>query len=480
VRSWLLGAVLVACAAGAGCDSLFGIASIPPNQPADARTAADDLGKVQGQYLQLWAENDALGMATEMQREFPANQLTAIATLDDGSPRAVTIDDTGFSFTTPQMGDHYSLQFAAPSQVRTFDLSATALVLVERTTKRPSDTAAPPNTVLALNINGRHFENSAKEEVVTTGTWSRHQVGPSDPIQVDCAKPDPTTGAVIDMLSPHDAAYYTSTQPASGGYVHLVYYAQIHDVTTVAGMTATVPTLPIAPQAVSATSCTIVATHASDEAQRELTAVGGGTTIVGWAVGANPGLQTALFTELPLANGIGESQVPAMYGNPYGLTHIDVVAASSASNGQGATSTVSSIALAHDCSSATDIPAGQIALVSNVSLGGVALATSGQLVTLPVSSTIDIAFDVSADGDANYFTVELDQFVGASFTAVDEIVTTDHVVHVPATHLLTTSSYMIRVSASLGYPHVAEADFLTATEDAALSLYTTPKFRPQQ
>jgi hypothetical protein len=475
VRSWLLGAVVVACATGAGCDALFGIDSIPP-AAHDASTSGD-LGTVRGQYLQLWAENDAIGMAVEMQRELPANQLTAIATLDDGTPRAVTIDDTSFSFTTPHQGDHYTLRFETPTQARTFELSAATPVLVERTTKRPSDLAAPPGTLLTFNVTARHTENNAKEELVTTGTWSRHQIASTDRLEINCASPDPN-GAVVDMLSPHDAVYYTSTQTV-GSYVRILYAAQARDVMTVGGTGVTVPTLPTTPASVAATGCTNITIHGAEETAREMIATGGGTSIIGWFVNADPGLQHALLTWFPLANGLGDVSTMVMYGNPFGLSRIDAMAATLVQNAAGASSSVAAIMPAGDCSQSTEILAGQVALASNVRVGTTQLAASGVLVTVPKTGDADVTFDVSSDGDANYFVVHLDQIVGSSFTTLEDFVTSAHVVHIPVSRFLTTNSYRIRVDGMLGFPNASEGDFMTAAVPAAISEFVTPAFRPQ-
>ena len=469
-----LGLLLVGAFATVGCDQLFGIDSIPPAHDA---STSDDLGTVQGQYLQLWAENDGLGMATEMQREFPANQLTAIATLDDGSPREVTIDDSGFSFTTPHVGDHYTLRFDTPTQARTFELSAPTPVLVERTTKRPTDPAAPPGTLLTFNVTTRHTENNAKEELVTTGTWSRHQILATDRLEIDCSSPDPN-GAVVDMLSPHDAVYYTSTQ-TMGSYVRIMYAAQASDVMTIGGSGVTVPTLPATPASVAVTGCTNISIHSAEETARETLATGGGTSIIGWFVNADPGLQHALLAWVPLANGLGDVTTMVMYGNPFGLSRIDAMAATYVQNAAGASSSVAAIMPAGDCSQLTEILAGQVALASNVRLGTTQIAAAGVLVTVPKTGNVDVAFDVSSDGDANYFVVHLDQIVGTSFTTLEDFVTSAHVVHVPANRFLTTNSYRIRVDGMLGFPHASEGDFMTAEVPAAISRFVTPTFRPQ-
>ena len=468
----MLVAVLVACA---GCDALFGIDAIA--FPADSPPATGDLGMVHGQYLQLWAELDGAGNVAEVQAELPANQLVVTATLDDGTPRDVTIDDAGFMFTTPKPNDHYTLRFETPTQARTFDLSAATLVLVDRTSKRPTDGAAPPNTVLALNLSTRHQENSAKEELVTTGTWSRHQIQAADPVQIDCSLPDPN-GARVDMLSPHDGAFYTSTQSA-GSYVRVMFAAPVHDVMTIAGAKALVPTLPIAPASVSATSCTNITIHSAAETARELLATGGGTSLAGWFINADPGLQQALFTWFPLANGLGDSATTVMYGNPFGLPRIDAMATTFVQNAAGAMSSVEAITPAGDCTQLTDIPSGQIALASNVRVGTTPLSTTGVLVTVPKTGKVDVAFDVSSDGDANYFVVHLDQAVGASFTPLEDFITFAHVVHVPASRFLTTNSYRIRVDGLLGFPNAPQGDFVTAAVPAAISEFVTPTFRPQ-
>lgn len=464
--------LVVAVLACAGCDRLFGLGTIPSPAPDGATSA--DRGAVHGQYLQLWAQNDAAGNAAEIQRPFPIDQITALATLDDGSTRTVTIADSGFSFTTPNAGDHYSLRFATPSQASTFDLAATELVLVERTTKRPDDPPAPPMTILAFDLSARHSENNAKEELVTTGTWSRHQVTTN--VEVDCSAPD-STGAVIDMLSPHDGAFYTSTQ-AVGAYVRIMYAAQARDVATIAGAKATVPTLPIAPQMVNATSCANISIQGTAEGAREMLAAGGGTPVVGWYIGATPGLQEALSTEFPLANGFGAGQTNVMYGNPFGL-RVEAVALSYATAPAGAASSVTSIAPVGDCTATTAIPAGQVALASNVRVAGTPIATTGTFVTVPATGNIEIAFDLSSDGTADYYVVHLDQIVGASTLTLEQIVTTAQRVHIPASRLLSTSTYRIRVDAALGFPHASLGDFLTMSETAAISVFQSPTFRPQ-
>jgi hypothetical protein len=155
------------------------------------------------------------------------------------------------------------------------------------------------------------------------------------------------------------------------------------------------------------------------------------------------------------------------------------MASTYASNAAGATSSVVAITAAAGCPTMTDVPAGQITLASNVRVAGTALSATGTFVTVPTTGAIDVAFDVSADGDADYFVVDLDQIVGSSFITLEEIVTTAHAVHLAASHFQTTNSYRIRVAAMLGFHGAKSGDFMTASEPAAVSQFVTPTFRPQ-
>jgi hypothetical protein len=485
---WRAVFALLACAS---CDKIWGLDSVGL-RPADAPAPPDaaDLGTVSGHYTQRWFGLDVQSNVFAHADEFTmADVSSALVTLDDGTTRAVVIGDTDFSFTTPNQGDHYSLRIETPVGSRTWNLSTAQLELVERYTYPPNRATVMAGTLLQLDMDATtvHHGLGSKEELDTIGTWSRTQVGTATSalIQVDCSTRD-AYGVQIGAIAPPSAAFYTATEPVAGGYNQLTVAGRVDNVMTIDGATSTYPQSPatVKATAVNLSGCTKVLVHGTEEAQRNQDAVPGASPgISAWFVDIDPALDFGFLpTALPVAGGQPNgTTVNATYGNPFGMGQADVLMSSVAANlGTGAASqsvVVEPVGTDH-CTNTVEIHDGLIALPMNVQLGGVALVTALQVVTVG-GSHMEIAWDTAAAGTADAYIVFLDQVINGTTITIETITTTDKVVSIPTAELMSGGEFQIRVVAAIGFPNVRAGDLVTAAAPVGVGVFKTPLFKIQ-
>lgn len=465
---------------GAGCDALWGIEHVEGGATPDGSDPDFDHNMVHGRYVQRWVEN-APDSATPVPKElsFTAAQLTAEVTLDDGSHRAVTITDDGFSFTTPAPGDRYTIRFRTPVGSRTWLMRSSAPQLVERYRFRPDRPQAPAGTRLTLNVAQR--TQMPTEELVTTGSWSRTNVD-ATAVTVDASATD-IFGTQIGMLAPHDAAYYTRTE-AVADYFHMVATAKIPDVAMQPAIDNIYPASGmIAPVILPLTGCAKVQAHGDDEAQRITRAypdVAG--TFAVWSVDLDPSLELGLTVSLPVAKGGADGVVrDVAYGNPYGLHQVDVLQRVIAQTSHDAAIETLSITPAKsDCSVVIELGAGAVEIPTAIQLGGVPLAATDQDVTLPLTGDVEVTWQPSADGAASYYIVALEEVLGPSeLRTIEQVVTTERFARFPVGAFAPGASYDVRITAVVGFSHASAGDFLSVAAPLGQGTVKTPAFRPR-
>jgi len=475
MRSAFAGLVLIA-----GCDALWGIDHVGPySPPVDGSDPAFDHGIVHGRYVQRWVQNLPDSASPDPHElELTASQLTADVTLDDGSHRTVAIDDTGFSFTTPEPDDHYAIRFTTPFGPRTWVARSATLQLVERLHYRPDRELASPGTRLTLNISNR--THMPTEELVTTGSWSRTNVNDTA-VSVDASTTD-QYGTQIGILTPHDAAYYTLTEPVDD-YFHMVRTAKVPDVIMMKGIDNTYPPSGMfAATTLTTNKCVQVQARGTDEAARITASYPDvNATLPVWFVDLDPSLELGLTIQLPVAEGAADGVVrDVAYGNPYGLHQIDVLLAVAAATVHGAIiQTLLLVPAKGDCSVLTELAAGQVEIPTSIRLAGTLLDTMGQVITLPHAGFADVTWEPSALGNASYYIVSLEQLAGAGVITAEQIVTTERRARIPAGAFTTSSSYQLRVIAVIGFPNAGGGDFLSVAAPIGTGNVQTSSFRSQ-
>ena len=461
------------------CDRIFGLD--PINEPAP--DAITDANVVVVHYSQHWYDFDSDHITMKaFTREFPPEQLSNVTvTLADGTPRDVTYDDTKLTFTTPHVGDAYTLRAMTPIGQRTFELTASAPELVERYSSPPDHAMAAANTTIRLTVPVRGI---GTEDIVTLGSWSRHTAPVAHPFTIDVSSIPAADELPLGALD-HAAVYYTSTVVASGlpTYEHVETFGKSFDVSTVDG-TSTSKTILTATGAL--TECTKVIADGATEAARNQAAVPFSVADSGtWAIVESPSFDTALLAPtLAIADGTNDKTNPTMtsarYDDVYGLANASVLMTTGAANldGEVSTSTLA-VPAPNDCTTDTTIPVGAVQLPTNASFARIAISKNQQVLSLPTDPTLTLQWQ-AASGTADGYIIFIDLLVAGNFVNVGQITTTDPrmTATIPITDFPSGNNYRITIVAGLGFPRAAsDGDFATVSTTAiGLGKYTTPPF----
>lgn len=403
----------------AGCNQLFGLEETVP---------AQDRGLVTGVYKVRWAENDASGASTIRDGVYAPGELTGDVELDDGTRRDVTVRGDGtFSFSTASEGQAYSLTFRSVHGRTTYQLAAPDLVLVDRVAARRDRQLVPPSTELVYQVTNRPLATlTSREEIMTTGIWTREQVTNDIPIRYDW-------GSVVAQSAPlglldgskNDDAYYTFIDRTTT-YNRIVSTARAR--ATLTGGQSTTLTAAAAPLA--PTLCTEIAIQSRQERDR-LFALSPNTSsaLALWAIHATPSAELGFTATLPLAFSLGSVDDADItdtidYGNPFpgGARILELGVVATRPEGDFTSVTVH-VPVEADCTTTTIIPAGMVAVPTSLALAHSALVTKDQFVAIDRSAPVAVTWETSETGVADDAVVTLFEVVDTVGVVVQTIFT---------------------------------------------------------
>jgi hypothetical protein len=454
-----------------GCNWVFGL---------DETVPADDEGLVNGTYHVHWGENIASGEPVVRDGVYAADELVGEVVLDDGTRRDVTIRGDGtFSFPTARAGQAYSLTFRSPAGRTTYQLAATNLALVDRVAGRRDRELVRPGTVLEVDVANRPPSTlTYREEIMTTGVWTRTQVSDQMPIRYDFATAVPATAPVglIDGARSDDAYYIYFDR--AGTYSRVVASARARG-TLVNGQGGTL-TATAAPLA--ADLCTQLALPSKQERDRLFGLLGNATSSLAvWAIAAAPAPELASIAQLPVAYAAGsvdDADVSSMvmYGNPFigGVRVVQFGVVANTPEGDFA-SVVAHVPVQADCTTPTAIDAGVVAVPSALALTGTQIRMKGQFVTIDRSAPVYVSW-LSSSGHADDTIVTLYEVVDTVGVLGQAIVTTGGHVTIDSADLEMGHTYFIIIQHRDGIPGAGSGDYSTVADAPAVGVYQSPTF----
>jgi hypothetical protein len=452
------GALLVALA---GCNQIFGLDETVPSQ---------DRGMVTGVYKLRWAENDLAGAATVRDGVHAPGELTAEVELDDGTRRDVTIRGDGtFSFPTATPGQAYSLSVRSGYGHNTFQLDATDLVLVDRIAARRDRQLVPPNTELVYEVADRPLPTlTGREEIMTTGIWTRAQVTNDIPIRY-------SWGSAVAQSQPlglldgarNDDAYYVFIDRATT-YNRIMSAARAR-ATLVGGQSTTVmgTAMNVAP-----TLCTRIDVGSRQERDRLYGLFSNASSALAlWTIHATPSAELGFTATLPLAFSLSSDDAADVtasidYGNPFpgGARILDLALVVTRSEGDFSAVTVH-VPVAADCATTTTIAPGVVAVPTAIEIAGSVLGKKDQFVTIDRGAPVPMTWQVSADGTHQDAVVKLFELVDTVGVLKQTIYTAGTQALLDPRNLEMGRKYFVHVQLRSGIPGAANGHY-DVVEDA--------------
>lgn len=455
-----------------GCNQLFGLEETVP---------AQDRGVVTGVYKVRWAENDASGAATIRDGVYALGELTGEVELDDGSRRDVTVRGDGtFSFPTATEGQAYSLTFRSVHGRTTIQLDAPTLVLVDRVAARRDRQLVPPSTELVYDVTNRPPATlTCREEIMTTGIWTRQQVTNDTPIRYDwgsVAAQSPPLG-LLDGTK-NDDAYYAFIDRTTT-YNRIVASARARS--TLSGGQST--TLTAAATLLAPALCTKIAVQSRQERDRLFALTPNASSALAlWAIHATPSAELGFTATLPLAFSLGSVDDADIadtidYGNPFpgGARILELGVIATRPEGDFTSVTVH-IPVEADCTTTTTIPAGMVAVPTSLAIADSALVTKDQFVTIDRGAPVEVTWQTSETGVADDAIVTL-------FEVIDTVGVVQHTIYTAGSRALLDPAdlemgrkYYVNVRLRSGVPGGAAGHHDILDDTQAVGAMQSPTF----
>ena len=464
---WLIAALL------AGCNQLYGL---------DETVPYEDRGTVTGVYKLRWAENEASGAPVVREGAYSVDELTADVELDDGTRRDVALASDGtFSFTTASAGQAYALTFQTTYSRITYQLSAQDLVLVDRVAARRDRELVPRNTELIYQLTNRPAMTlTSREEIMTTGVWTRRQIIANQPIRYDWATAE-RQSIPLGLLdaSKFDDAYYVFFDRVPTNY-RIMASAKARG-SLVGGQANTLSAG--AATTLTDSRCAHVEVQSQQEAAR-ISALfpDAASTLAFWILNATPSQEFAQVAALPVAFGLSNAAgadvaTDVDYGSPIpgGVIALDFALGVSRP-GMAGVSVQTSVPLAGDCPTTTRFIAGEVSLPTTVSVAGTAITDQDQFVTIDRSRPVPVMWESSA-GRVDAAGVTLIEVVDDNTTiARSTYLTTGTSVLIPVAELDRGRRYSLLVRLTAGVPGAAIGHFDRLDETVSTGTFLSTSF----
>jgi hypothetical protein len=435
---------------------------------------------VTGHLQSRYAINDADFKPVVRERNYGADEVAFLATLDDGAQPEVSYDAmTGrFEFPVAFVGQRYRLAIVIDGNPLVYELTASELRFMFPSAGRP-EARRPMQTQVALSL---PMAATMPVQLSSTGVWTQTdtmQVGPM--VSFDWRLATPTFGSQVGMLdaAEHDRIYAFEYESHPSPAYYSIKAASSKSITQLVAQTETLdPPVPVLPNACARFAIPIASEAARIAAAAPRMYVGPpeGNWLL-WAAPKPHELATAGILSFALATSGDDLDVEIPCHQPF--PGVETLVASTSAmrfeigvpNAQpthlyNTTTRWVPIELASTCSAAPRVvAAATVGLPGGFDLDGVPLTTDGQVVPLDLSRDVTLTWSTVSPGPVDIAAVALHRLgVNNSITTVTTtmlVTTAESRVTIDRTQFEAGGRYVVSVFHQRQAPNAKLGDFAT-------------------